>query len=573
MLSIELDPLERPLPQDPNVFEFGLVLAGAISAGAYIGGVMDFLIETLDAWEKARADDLANTPDHRAILRVITGASAGGMNGALAAAALGYAHQPVSLFTQLQGAASPNRFYDAWVKQIDILKLLTRRDLDRTKGLPPSLLDSTELDTIAASVFSVAPGSTSVVRPWVADPLRIAVTLGDLNGVPYSFMLRAAPGVDTHGLRVHSDHIRFALSHAGGQPDTPARPDEIILAGLPNTASSTWGQLSRAALASGAFPVFLSGREISRSHADYANRVYSIDFAAAPPAVTPHAPDPITPPAPATHRLLAVDGGTMNNEPMDLARVILAGAAGRNPREAMQARRAYILVDPFPEPPDVSPSLFPTNGLPASFAAIPSAMLGAWKNQCRFKPADLALARSETIFSRFLITPSRGEQTAQSKGKHLASGLLGGFGGFLAEEMRFHDYHLGRRNCERFLREHFTLPENHALFASWNQKKALIARLRTLDSKGKPHLPIIPVLTPASQSQPLPEWPTNCVQKRAPEITRAILDRADAVIARMTEDLPWYQNAYLWPLKRVARGKLEKLLEEQLQDARRNWSL
>ena len=35
-------------------FEIGLAMAGAISAGAYSGGVLDFLIEALDAWEKEK---------------------------------------------------------------------------------------------------------------------------------------------------------------------------------------------------------------------------------------------------------------------------------------------------------------------------------------------------------------------------------------------------------------------------------------------------------------------------------------------------------------------------------------
>ena len=39
----------------PPPFELGFVLAGAVSAGAYTSGVMDFMIEALQAWEDARA--------------------------------------------------------------------------------------------------------------------------------------------------------------------------------------------------------------------------------------------------------------------------------------------------------------------------------------------------------------------------------------------------------------------------------------------------------------------------------------------------------------------------------------
>jgi predicted patatin/cPLA2 family phospholipase len=34
-----------------KTFEIGLVMAGAISAGSYTAGVIDFLIHALDAWE------------------------------------------------------------------------------------------------------------------------------------------------------------------------------------------------------------------------------------------------------------------------------------------------------------------------------------------------------------------------------------------------------------------------------------------------------------------------------------------------------------------------------------------
>ena len=52
------------LPSPDNPFEIGLVMAGAISAGAYTAGVVDFLIQALDEWEKAKAHAARNAiPD------------------------------------------------------------------------------------------------------------------------------------------------------------------------------------------------------------------------------------------------------------------------------------------------------------------------------------------------------------------------------------------------------------------------------------------------------------------------------------------------------------------------------
>ncbi len=82
----------------PGTFEIGLVLAGAVSAGAYTAGVLDFLYEALDTWHRAKLADLEagrsgddrTVPDHKVRLHIVTGASAGGMNGAISAVALRY---------------------------------------------------------------------------------------------------------------------------------------------------------------------------------------------------------------------------------------------------------------------------------------------------------------------------------------------------------------------------------------------------------------------------------------------------------------------------------------------------
>src|SRR4051794_22895061 len=68
------------------VFELGLALAGAISAGAYTAGVLDFLFQSLSEWDAHRSD--AGAPSHRVVLKVIAGASAGAITGALSAVAL-----------------------------------------------------------------------------------------------------------------------------------------------------------------------------------------------------------------------------------------------------------------------------------------------------------------------------------------------------------------------------------------------------------------------------------------------------------------------------------------------------
>src|SRR5262249_26972604 len=78
------------------------------------------------------------------------------------------------------------------------------------------------------------------------------------------------------------------------------------------------------------------------------------------------------------------------------------------------------------------------------------------------------------LFTRFVITPSRTlscdrHNPPRRNGFHSATAGLFGFRGFLTERLRKYDYQLGRRNCQRFLTEHFVLPEENPLVAEFHQ--------------------------------------------------------------------------------------------------------
>ncbi|MBV8312954.1 MAG: hypothetical protein JO344_21425, partial [Planctomycetaceae bacterium] len=155
----------------PRTFEIGLVMAGSISAGAYIAGVVDFLIQALDQWEQAKSGSDPDCPRHNLLLKVMAGASGGGITAAIAAGQLGQAFSPV---TSLPTIPSPvnNKFFESWVERIDIAGLLGTRDLDADpQSDVQSVLDSTVLDRIAASVFVFPVGSPPVNRKYLADPL------------------------------------------------------------------------------------------------------------------------------------------------------------------------------------------------------------------------------------------------------------------------------------------------------------------------------------------------------------------------------------------------------------------
>ena len=60
-------------PYKEDTFYLGLTMAGAVSAGAYTGGVLDYIFEVLDKWEKAKEGNLEgvladDVPKHKVVI-------------------------------------------------------------------------------------------------------------------------------------------------------------------------------------------------------------------------------------------------------------------------------------------------------------------------------------------------------------------------------------------------------------------------------------------------------------------------------------------------------------------------
>jgi hypothetical protein len=472
-------------------FELGLVMAGAISAGAYTAGVMDFLIEALDAWEAEKAKRDSAVPRHEVKLRVLSGASAGGMTSAISTVALSSEIDPVRDPAN-PPAAERNRLYDAWVRQIDITKLLGTSDIEAA-GAVKSLLDATPLQSIAEAAL-ISP-LRSTPRSYVDDPLVLMLSVANLRGVPYSFKVLGGSATARYGMFEHMDHMRFAMSRSAACTDAGRH---LVPADAPD---GEWPKLVMASLASGAFPGGLAPRLLERPYADYDER---------------HVCRPLQPAGEAPYRFLCVDGGLIDNEPLELARRHLSGGAEkRNPREGDQAHRAVVLIDPFPNDATLSDSYKPKDSL----TAVLVGMFSALKNQARFKPQELELAEAPDVYSRFMIAPSRRDAADEPVEPAIASGIVGGFGGFLHETLRQHDFQLGRRNCQAFLRWHFVLPESNPVVAASNPEARARFRVRQRDGSadlfdGKdgsqvPLLPIIPLVGDAAIEVPAPPPPSG----------------------------------------------------------------
>ena len=100
-----------------KTFHLGITMAGAVSAGAYTAGFMDYVLEALNAWEAAKAkhkdDPESPIPNHNVVIDAIGGASAGGMVSMITTLALCSGDiKPVRDVSQTK---TGNILYDSWV--------------------------------------------------------------------------------------------------------------------------------------------------------------------------------------------------------------------------------------------------------------------------------------------------------------------------------------------------------------------------------------------------------------------------------------------------------------------------
>jgi hypothetical protein len=491
----------------PGTFEFALVLGGTVSAGCYTAGALDFLFEALDCFAAAQQERKA--PSHKVILKLITGTSGGGVNAAIAARALAYDFPHITRGTPIAGDRTNNPFYDIWIHTLQLDPFLTTSDV---AGQVKSLLNGAPIDAGAQQIITYAP-TTPKARPWIAAPLRVILTVTSLRGVPYSADF--GDGMSQSYVD-HADYARFAVIYPGQSLGTP-RPDEEVLV-FDNTRlpqMTDWDNFSQFARATAAFPLGFPPRPLNRPTEHYRWRV--VPYPPIPGGMNTYMVlrpdwaemgngDPEA--VPIDWHFLAVDGGATDNEPIELARTALAGLLGRNPRNPTEANRAVWLIDPFAGRTALGPQTQTT------FLNDAGAVFTTLTQQTRYDSADILMAADPKVFSRFMLSPTRGDITGEAA---IASGGVGAFIGFACPAFMRFDYLLGRANCQDFLRSTFVLSEKNPLFSDWtdDQKSAFAVP----DSTG--FLPIIPLVGDAAVTETLDPWPKG---KLNPEQYRSAIE-------------------------------------------------
>jgi hypothetical protein len=541
-------------------FRIGINMAGAISAGAYTAGVFDFLIEAIQQWEAAKAQNQI-VPRHSVSIEVLSGASAGGMCSGMGA---------LSLYDESTTQPNPTRLYGAWVQDIDISDLLKTEDLKNDVPVV-SALDCTALEKIADKRLS---WQGTPERPsFVSSNLTLFLSLTNLRGTPYSVDF-ANGGSFEERISYHADQIQFEVL----EPGTPARSEIAYQVPTNDMAAEGWTQLKAAALATGAFPIGLAARTVRRKKEEYQFKQWQISV---PPQKDGQGnciceTDRQIPPAWGYPNVMSpfdtvnADGGVTNNNPFECARRYLASLDGNthNARGATDADRAVLTIAPFPGDEHFT-NQYDTAKERSLFGMLPN-LLSALISQSRFQGEALSLLKDESVFSRFVIAPD--DDHVAPPIRALQCGALGAFGGFLYKGFRDRDYRLGRRNCQRFLKEHFALAVENPLIEDGlgANKQALIDQFSATTPspagvRTTAWMPIIPLCGTAAVPIPYPERQKLPISE-LDEIVSSAVNRLSDVSAQLAKGNGFLAWLFGWEVRVAIKTKGKSLLKTKILD-------
>jgi uncharacterized protein (DUF697 family) len=448
------------------------------------------------------------------------------------------------------------------VEDVDIKYLAGNNDLKNRSAPLVSVLDSTRIDYIASNAIRItAPRARK--RPYVADPLKVVLTLTNLSGIPYA--TEAGTGNSETQTLYHADQANFEVRW-----DQSSAASQAVL--LSPHSPQNWSALAASAKATGGFPVVLAPRLLDRNTGIYNNRRWRVSKDK--PALVDgqcqcEGYEPMRPNwcygDDMAFTTLNVDGGVTNNNPFECAHQELCmqeppQAGGHNPRSPQEADRAVISIAPFLSTSQFDIANLPDSALPSVIGKLVSTLI----NQSRIQGENILLTASPDIFTRWAISPSIEDTTR----KALASAALGAFGGFLAKEFRDHDYQLGRRNCQWFLKQHFRLPLDNVVIKDYAlSERARQKFVRTLPD-GSSDIGIIPLLSPLDpDTNPIPEVKVKISRERLVPIVDAVADRLKLVSSRLLlgVDSGWLKELGFGAVWLILGGKLKRTLLTKLR--------
>ena len=470
-------------------------MAGAVSAGAYSAGVLDYLLETLELWEEAKSTNRArgiNHPDydhsipmHHVEIDVLSGSSAGGICGSLAFLAM--SDKNFTSCNKHNTSGKNNLFYSSWVDMGDLPesttvdKLLGNEDLREYKEVR-SLLNSDVIDALANDAICLREAKP--VPAYASKSLDVILTTTNLRGNNFLVDFDGNDKNSTKGTVItnHEGFFRYKMKNDLYSEGIPKNETELYYV-LDLQKERDLQYLKEATLSTAAFPIGLKARDITIS-AEYIKR-YPLYLFNKAKGITPLLPEGNL------YSFTSVDGGVINNEPYGVGLKILKE---KNPEHIEKDRYAVIMIDPFPNKDNDTPKIG------TDILSVAGGLFKALRNQVMFNQDGILEALNLSTRTKFLIEPIRKIEKNGIWGRplsDLASAPIGGFAGFLSRDFRHHDFHLGRKNCQAFLRHYFAMPvEDAEARLGEIPTDKMKARFQfsepPMDPNGKKFYPIIP---------------------------------------------------------------------------------
>ena len=463
--------------------------------------------------KQARGEELTQeektVPMHDVVLEVMGGASAGGMTAAIASIALFQGITPVN---KDNPAGDNNKLFDAWVNLNDVQggqstleQMCTTDDIKNNKV--PSLLNSTAIDAIADRAVDIEVSRTLQSENWpayISRNLEIILTICSLRGIPIeinfgsAYQLRSierADPVPAHKMHLHKGIAQFTFSHEHAE----GRDHLLAVDPYKEVDKQVFIECAKA---TGAFPIGLRSRLLQgiphsylKAHVKrmFANEEININWLKIPD----------------NFDFTAIDGGTINNEPFGEVFKVLeerfeedSKHLALNPEDAAP-NYAIIMIDPFPNF-DEGDTVEEVHHPQTILETAPEVIM-AIRRQAMIKESEISKGFIGD-YTRHMVFPTRRKGDKRQK-YTIACGALGGFGGFFSRKFRVHDFFLGRKNCQSFLRKHFSLAEDVVFksnaaggkmcaipaFATWEKGAAHYQRFHYIKDD-KVYFPIIPDL-------------------------------------------------------------------------------
>jgi hypothetical protein len=558
----------------------GITLDGSVSAGAYIAGVLDYLLEVLDAWSAAKKKGDKSIPTHDISIEVITGASGGGISGAMTALSIFQQRYPVTADKRNDpDYLKKNIFYNGWVniERPDMIPPMLETDDIVENSKVVSMLNSTFVESLAERILTYSAASAAPLPDYANPGMKLVLSLSNLEGFKYAMKFEGAGSTD-YLMTQHRDYAFFRLGKEyDGVGSIPLSfPGGIGIAELVQSASAT-----------AAFPIGLAYRLFERE------MKYILDN---PLLIDPGLPlvDPSSLSSPESiYAAYYVDGGLLNNEPFDMAAKLLEmgeplesarqDATSSSSQDAFD--RTILMIEPFPSSDFISDEKIKKGGrvygqvvpekgtpkFPFTVWQVVSQIYSTMRTQLRFKETQLAQAMDENDYSRFIISPRRQAKDGKiyNGSIAIACGALDGFSGFLDIEFRRHDFFLGRQNCQGFIQKFFCVPENttNPIFADGYRNEEAKQRFRFQDPTDKKYyLPIIPDVKDVYDDEPdypYPSYDMDQFDKYREALLNRLAKIIDVSVTKAGERF-WMKLTFCFTKGLVFR-KIKGVVQDQLQ--------